>query len=326
MRFSHLVKDSGGIALYTLGPGYVCRLSRDALLRHASVMGDMVRRASRGDAAIMEDELVRTVDMTAVPYTPRQIVRRAYRGRMLAELEVLRYGCLEHQDMDQVCAIEGREHLDEALAQGKGAIVMIGHFGANQMIMPALGYRGYAMNQLSAPPTAWSHIRVDDRVNRLWETVQRRRWSLEQQLPTQHIDVFSFLRPAFRALKRGEVLGLAFDGGGGRRWIPMPLGRRTAMVSMQPWQLARTTAAPILPAVVVRDPGSTSHRLLLQPSFTVAHTADRRADVEAATQHYGQWFSEQLIQRPDHYLMYLLLRRRVRSSDEQPLFDDYDEV
>jgi len=49
VRFSHLVKDGGGIALYGLGPRYVCRLSRPALVRHARILGDLVRRASPED-------------------------------------------------------------------------------------------------------------------------------------------------------------------------------------------------------------------------------------------------------------------------------------
>ena len=68
---------------------------------------------------------------------------------------------------------------------------MIGHFGANQMIMPALGHRGYPIHQLSAPPTVWADI-LPERANPLWRQKLELRWQLEQGLPVTHINVFNF--------------------------------------------------------------------------------------------------------------------------------------
>jgi len=271
----------------------------------------------------MEDELRRTVHVADLDDAPRAIIRRAFRLRAFNELEVLRYHQLSPDNIDQCTVIEGRAHLDRALRAGRGAIVMIAHFGANQMIMPALGHRGYAMNQLSAKPTAWSDIRLDERANRLWEVVQRRRWEHEKGLPAQHIDVFGFLRPAYRCLEDNQVLGLACDGGGGTRWIQMPLGLRTAWVSTQPWQLARTTGATVIPTVVVRDPDATVHRVVMEHPLSVGRSDDRRADICQAAEAYGTWLSKWVEQRPAHYLPYLLLRRRVRGSDTHPFFEDY---
>lgn len=326
MNLSHLVKDLGGIALYDVGPRLLPRMSRMQMILLSEALGDAVRRASPGDVALMREELERTVGDEELAEPADELISRAFRLRMFNELEVLRYPTLGPGTIQGTAFMENREHLDEALARGKGAIVMIGHFGANQMIMPALGYVGYRMNQLSASPTAWSNIRTDGRVNPLWERVQEKRWALEQTLPARHIDVFGFLRPAYTCLAANEVLGLAFDGGGGTKWIPMPLGRRTAWVSTQPWQLARSTGATIVPAVVVRTPRQQLHRVVLAKGFQVARTDDKEADVRAAAESYGAWFTKQVRKRPDHYLPYLLLRRRVRRSDAHPFFEDWPEA
>ena len=103
------------------------------------------------------------------------------------------------------------------------------------------------------------------------------------------------------------------------------LGRRTAWVSTQPWQLARSTGATVVPAAVMRTSRQRLHRVVLAKGFQVAQTADKEADVRAAAAIFGDWFTKQLRKRPDHYLPYLLLRRRVRRSDARPFFEDWPE-
>lgn len=318
MRASHLIKDVGGLALYGWGPEAVRRLTRRELVRLADALGDLVRISSPGDVALAKQEHTATWG----DHPTAGLLARAWRLRMLVELEVLRYPTLDPSNIEATARLEGRHHLDQALSAGRGAVVMIGHLGANQLIMPALGHRGYPMHQLSAPPTAWFGRRRDGRENRLWRRVQQRRWALERSLPAQHIDVFSFLRPAYAALERNEVLGLAFDGGGGSRWSPVPLGQRTAWVPTQPWQLVRSTGAQVVPAVVVHAPGDTAHRVVLDAPFTVERTHSRDDDIGRAVLRYAAWFNERARERPDHYLPYLLLRRRVRDTDAQPFFSE----
>ena len=320
MKPAHLVKDTGGLALYGLGPRVVQRMSRRQMVLLSKALGDAVRRASPADVRAMHQELEQTLGPAAAH---PDVIKRSFRMRMMNELEVLRYPTLDATNVDRTVVVEGRHHLDHALAQKKGAIVMIGHFGANQMIMPALGHNGYRMHQLSASPTAWLSIRTDGRVNRLFAQVQELRWQIEQSLPAELIDVFGFMRPAYVCLEKNEVLGLAFDGGGGTRWVPMRLGRRTAYVSTQPWQLARTTGAMVVPTVVVREPDEERHRVILSEPIAVSRTKDKEGDVAQAAQRYGQWFTGWLDRHPDHYVNFLLLRRNVRKTDNKPFFGDY---
>jgi KDO2-lipid IV(A) lauroyltransferase len=323
MNPAHLVKDVGGLALYDIGPRVVKRMSRSQLLLLAEQLGDLIRRSSPGDVALMKQELDQTLGDEPFDESADELVKRAYRLRMFNELEVLRYPVLNERTIQTTAFLEGRENLDKALERGKGAIIMIGHFGANQMIMPALGYSGYGMHQISAPPTEWIKIRTDGRVNKVWIRVQERRWALEQTLPAKHIHVFGFLRPAYTCLEENQLLGLAFDGGGGTKWVPMPIGRRKAYIPTQPWQLARSTGAAVVPTVVVRQPHQQLHRVILGKPLYVEKTRDKDADVQRAAETYGEWFTGWLRRRPEHYAHYLLLRRKVRFSDNHAFFDDY---
>jgi KDO2-lipid IV(A) lauroyltransferase len=204
--------------------------------------------------------------------------------------------------------LEGREHLDAALARGRGAIVATAHFGAHQLSMPALGYRGYTMHQLSAPPPVWAEISP---VSRMRRRVLERRWALEQALPVTHIDVFRFLRPAFRVLADNQVLGLAFDGGGGRAWTQVSFLARRMNVSTAPIGLWRRTGAALLTAVVVRPLGASRHRVVLEPfeGTSVQDLADR----------FARW----VLRHPSHYLPFVMFRKRVRGTDRAPFFEGW---
>ena len=318
-----LVKDLGGLALYYPGQAMVSRVPRPWLGHTARVGGDLVRRVARQDVRVATAELRKLFGETPLPQSERDILREAWRQTMFNELEVLRYPHLDPAGIDDVCVVEGREHLDAALAEERGAIVLIGHFGANQMIMPALGHAGYAMNQLSAPPPVWADILRETRTTPLWEKVLQRRWELEQRLPVRHISVFKFLRPALQCLQDNEVLGLAFDGGGGRRWTTVRFLNRTATVSVMPAQLARKTGAAILPTMVLREPGARRHRVVINPPIEVRRTADRSADLQRTMQSFVDVFAEWVALHPAHYLNFLLLRWKVRATDVVPFFADY---
>ncbi|MFZ5480882.1 MAG: lysophospholipid acyltransferase family protein [Myxococcota bacterium] len=314
MNVSLLVKDLGGLFLYYPGQAVINRVPREALDRAATIGGGVVRRL--GDAE-MRDELHRVFAGAEMPRGEDAILRDAYRLTMFNELEVLRYPYLSPATIAGTCVVEGREHLDAARARGKGAIVLIGHFGANQMTMPALGHLGYPMNQLSAPPPVWAEILKETRTTPLWRKVLARRWELEKRLPVRHINVFRFLRPAFECLERNEVLCLAFDGGGGKKWVKVDLCGRRANLSVQPAQIWKKTGAALLPTYVTRRPGEALHRVVITEELPWQGT------VEASMQAVADRFTAWVRREPEQYLHFLQMRRRVRGTDVAPLFDDY---
>ena len=252
-----------------------------------------------------------------LPRDAEAILADSFALTLYNELEVLRYPSLSPESIDEVCEIDGREHLTAALAEGRGAILLIGHFGANQMIMPALGHRGYAMAQLSAPPPVWGEILHETRTTPLWERVLARRWQLEKRLPVKHVNVFRFLRPAFEVLRANGVLGLAFDGGGGKKWAQVELLGRTANVSEQPAQIWKRSGAVLLPTYVVRAPNEGRHRVVITEPLVWQGSSG--ASLQAFARRFEQW----VWGAPENYLHFLTMRRRVRGSDARPFFTDY---
>lgn len=312
-----LLKDLAGIGLYYPGQAALNRLPRSTLDGIARVGAGVVRRMG---SAEMLDELRRIYGQRPMPRSEAEILRDTFRLTMYNELEVLRYPFLNPGTIDQVCEVIGRENLDRARAKGKGAIVLIGHFGANQMIMPALGHIGYTMSQLSAPPPVWAEILKETRTTPLWKKTLERRWEMEKLLPVQHINVFRFLRPAFDCLHRNEVLGLAFDGGGGQKWETVDFLGRRANFSVQPIQIWKKTGAALLPTVVLRMPGEARHKVIIGEELPWQGTP--KAGLQAIAKVFEPW----VWRHPEHYLHFLQMRRRVRGTDVFPMFDDYPAV
>lgn len=314
LRPQVLVKDLGGLALYYPGQALAARVPPGVLRGVAQVGGGLVRRLGDAD---MRAELDTIFAGRTLPRAADAILADAYRLTLYNEIEVLRYPALSPATIAEVCTIEGREHVDAALAEGKGAILLIGHFGANQMIMPALGHLGYRMAQLSAPPPVWGEILHDTRTTPLWERVLARRWELEKRLPVRHVNVFRFLRPAFEVLRDNGVLGLAFDGGGGKKWAQVDFLGRRANLSEQPAQIWRKSGAVLLPTYVIRGVGEARHRVVVTEPLEWAGSP--AASLQAFVARFEQW----VWRWPEQYLHFLTMRRRVRGSDVRPFFEDY---
>jgi lauroyl/myristoyl acyltransferase len=299
MTAGEVFRDALAFALYGAEP-LVSVLPRAAL-------DPLARRAARlGSASDMETELRALFGERPLP--PGAIVEEARALTIRNELEVLRYRSLDPRSIDDVCVLEGRDHLDAALARGKGVIVATAHFGAHQIVMPALGHRGYAMHQLSAPPPVWSEI---VRVSGLRRRVLDRRWSLEQSLPVKHLNVFRFLRPAFRCLADGGVLGLAFDGGGGERWTQVDFLARRMNLSTAPLDLWKRSGAALLTAVVVRPLGAARFRVVLEP-----FDGDSAQDL---ANRLARW----VLRYPSHYMPFVMQRKRLRGTDVFPFFEGW---
>jgi KDO2-lipid IV(A) lauroyltransferase len=292
-----LASDALSLALYGAEP-IVRKVPRKALDVLARAAAFPEREAAAELAALFGDR----------PMPVGDLAREARALAIRNELEVLQYRSLDARSIDRVCVLEGRRHLDQALARGRGVVVATAHFGAHQLVMPALGHRGYALHQLSAPPPVWGEL---TRVSPLRRAVLRRRWALEQTLPVTHVNALGFLRPAFEALSKGGVLGLAFDGGGGTEWTRVDFLARRMHLAAAPLELWRRSGAALLTAIVVRPRGAARHRVVIEPF------------PGSSPQDLADWLAAWVLRHPAHYLPFVLFRKRVRGTDLVPFFEGW---
>lgn len=171
--------------------------------------------------------------------------------------------------------IQGKQNLHTALQTGKGAILIHGHFGVIQLPLFALHHASFHPMQIGLPSA--QGVSAIGRA-----TAFRLRLKYEQMLPCKILTAGSYLRPAFRHLRKGGVLLITGDGAGGGRFVGRFVTRPFLDAGMAfptgAVELARQTGAPLLPAFVVPDRDGGYKFLIGRPLELHANTPRNQAD------------------------------------------------
>lgn len=210
---------------------------------------------------------------------------RLYIKRQLEDLLVSRFSAEEAR---KIVSVVGIEHLDRALKRGKGVITLVSHFGSFRMILPALGYRGYRVNQLVGKAVL--------------ETVRRGKEREYSTLPVNIIRTDISIRPVINALKNNEIVVIALDGRDGEDWVKAPFLGRTANFASGPVRLAAITGAVLLPTFIVRNDDET-HRMIIEKPFDLENIADKNGIVRVNMAELVKPFEKYIYDYPCHFAM-----------------------
>src|SRR2546428_5087131 len=137
---------------------------------------------------------------------------------------------------------EGVEHLDRALAQGKGAIAVTAHVSNWDILAAAAAVRGYVVNAVTEELPG----------NGLNQVVIRAR----ERIGMHVIPLASSgaVRAILRALARNEVVALASDLYRGEHGVPVTFFGRPLAFPAGPAAIALKTGAPLVPVRRRRQP------------------------------------------------------------------------
>ena len=240
------------------------------------------------------------------------------------QVEFLRAPRLDQATLARLVQLEGQAHLDGALARGNGAVLLLLHFGANQLIIPAVKHRGYDLLQFGSPPQAW-HDLHDREPTPLEKRIFARRLAVEEALGVEFLYIERSLRPAYKALKANRLLCIALDGRFGTRFEPVPFGARTAMLAPGAVGLAYRTGAALLPTFIVRQPDDT-HRLVVHPPMELSHPSGDPVPPAEVLERFVALAMEYIDEHPDHFGWLLQAAWHRAPIDEVPLFVDLKTV
>ena len=169
-----------------------------------------------------------------------RIVRQTFRhaGRSFAELALL----AKLSRRPDFVTIEGREALDAALAEGRGAIVVTGHVGNWELLAATVASEGYAITVVGR--------RVNDlRFNSLIVGFRRR-----AGLEVLSRDDPRFVAAVREALGRGRIVALLIDQDTRGAGVFVPFFGRPARTPPGPAVLALRAGAPVLTVFIRRRP------------------------------------------------------------------------
>ncbi|MFN7972721.1 MAG: lauroyl acyltransferase [Acidobacteriota bacterium] len=188
---------------------------------------------------------------TGLAAAPRGEAVAHVKNHYVDRLHVFLYPRLAgHVERTAWIRVEGREHLDRALAEGRGAVVVHPHYAVPQLLPLAFGNHGYRCLQIGLPSSeGLSAVGIS--------VAFRTRQRLEKLLPARILPADGYLRPAFRWLAGGGVVFTTGDGtGGGRfrgRFLPIELFGQAVLFPAGAAKLALAARAPLLPAIVLRE-------------------------------------------------------------------------
>ena len=260
----------------------IAALPFDAALALGRRLGPLVL-ARIPERAAVADVNLRIAFPTLEPDARARLARDAFRQIGMAFTETAWSWYRPIEGYADRFELRGAEHLDAALARGRGVILLQAHFTLIDLSGHAMCTR-WPMSSVYDPPK-----------NPLWAAVQRRqreRWMVEM-IPNRDV------RSMVRRLRAGEIVWFSPDqyvppgrGGIETRYFDRPVSSSSGTARM----LAMTGAA-LVPLVPERSVDGSRYTLTLHPAVEI----DAR-DTLAATQAINDLLEAQVRGRPEQYL------------------------
>lgn len=236
------------------------------------LMGDLHHAISRGKKALLANNLGR---MRGVSIDRGKAVREYFRNHYIDRLFIFIFPRLDARRVGRLVDIEGLENLDNALKQGRGAVLVHGHFGPVHLPLVALARMGYRMKQIGLPS--------DEGLSWIGRNVAfRLRLRYESMMGAEIIMADSFLRKAFKWLNDNGVIMITGDGSGtgtrvGRHRAFEFLGHRV-MFPVGPALLAQKNGSALIPLFIVPGEGKPYKIIIERPITSELEGEERAAD------------------------------------------------
>lgn len=187
----------------------------------------------------------------------------------------------------------GRQHLDEALARGRGVYVMLSHVGSHHvagLLMALLGYK-----------CAGVRDRNEGVLRAFMQEMYARTFPEFAAIRILYAD--SFPRDIYRCFQENRVVGSALDVSRVRgmtlKTCPVRIFGETREFLTGTLQVALRCNATIVQAFVVSRPNF-YFRLIVKPPLYVASDASAPPEIADLMQQYADGIQAHVLEHPDH--------------------------
>lgn len=160
--------------------------------------------------------------------------------------------------------ISGKQHLEAALSQGRGAILVSAHFGNFPLLLAKLSLEGYKAGAIMRPMR-------DQRTEKFFLRKRHKFGVKTIYSQPRHTCVENTIR----ALRGNELILIPIDQNFGTSGVFVDFFGRKAATATGPVVLALRTKAMILPCFMVRQEDDT-HKIIFEPPIDLEKTEDRK--------------------------------------------------
>jgi KDO2-lipid IV(A) lauroyltransferase len=201
----------------------------------------------------------------------------------------------------QLMRYDGYHYLEDALAQGKGAIVVTGHFGSWEFCGAGFAYRG---NPTSFVVGKQKNLGVNALMNQARAAAGLGLIELEEAA-----------RGMLRALHQNQIVCLLADQDAGREGIFVPFLGRPASTTRGPALFAIKSGAPLVPCFTVRT-SPIEHMVYITEPIYGDPNAPRDAEEPRVMTEFNRRLGQYALAYPEQYYW---MHRRFKTKPPEDL-------
>jgi len=249
-------------------------------------MGNLAFDLVRKRRDLVKQHLGRVFGNEYEPDALHKLARNVYRQLGRLATEHARLLAAETTDIRDRITVIGDDHIAQARRQGKGVILVTGHFGYWELLGASVAALGYPMAVVAKD-------QHNPAVNAL--IIKGR-----EKLGMKVISMAAATHAIMRTLRRNECVGLLMDQDAGPGGTFVDFLGLEASTYQGPALFALRSGAPIIPCFIIRE-GAERHRIVFESPIEAVPSGDETADIQRYTQAYTAVLERYVRMYPDHW-------------------------
>jgi KDO2-lipid IV(A) lauroyltransferase len=276
-------------------------LPRRALLFLGRRLGQLVHSVFRFRRGIVLDNLTRALGSELSPAQINAVAVSFYCQLGMTLMEFLSLPRLNRKQVLELVDIQGGEHLQRVLDEGKGGLLVSGHFGNWEMLGARIAASGHKI-----------HFVVKSQANAQVDAIQN---EIRGKVGIGIIRTDGGIKEIIQALRRGEFIAMLADQDAGKDGLFTDFLGRQASVFKGPAYLAWKLRCPLITGHILRRPDGRHLTVVEEPVFPDPAWDEEEA-VRRLSEIHVQRLAAAVRKNPDHY--YWLHRRwKTRPPEEK---------
>ncbi len=249
-------------------------------------IGSLLRRASPRHYRIVLHNLHLAFGEEKSEPERQAIAQACYRhlGKFL--MEFIRLPAVPREELLQRVELRGREHVEAALAEGRGAILLTAHLGNWEFAGARLAAEGFPVIAIAR----------EQRDSTLTQYILRTRESTGMKIYHRE----SAVKAGLLALKRNELVGMLMDQNAGDDGLFVEFFGHLASTAAGAAVFALRTGAAVLPTFAYRTPEDT-HVVTVDAPVPLIRTGDHKRDIYENTARYTKIIEEKVRAHPEQW-------------------------
>lgn len=235
----------------------------------------------------------------------KTIAKNCFENLGKTVVEFMRFPRLNPKHLQKYVSFEGIQHVEAALAQGKGAIILTGHFGNWELLAASIC-------ATVAPLTPIARELRSSRLNTLVS-------SYREKAGYSSIDRDTGVRQALRCLRRNELLGIVADVDTTVNGVFVDFFGKPAYTPYSPVAFALKTGAAILPSFIIRQSDGT-HRAIIEPPLTLKRCDVKEKELVINTQKFTKIIESYIRKYPEQWIW---MHKRWKTRPDTSKTDKY---